>query len=64
MMRKLAVLAALAVFAATSAPASALNPQPLPPKALKYNIYKEYDAVLLNPQPLPPRYRLYYLYRR
>jgi hypothetical protein len=63
MMRKPAVLAALAAFVAAAAPASALNPQPLPPKEKAIYLNK-FGNVMLNPQPLPPRYKLYYLYRR
>jgi hypothetical protein len=33
---------------------AALNPQPLPPKAI--NPFGGGDEVSLNPQPLPPRY--------
>jgi|KBSSwiStaDraftv2_1062776.scaffolds.fasta_scaffold2256283_2 hypothetical protein len=58
MMRKLAVLAALVAFVAAAAPASALNPQPLPPKEKSIYLNK-YGNVMLNPQPLPPRYRVF-----
>ena len=64
MKRVLVALAALATLALAAGPALALNPQPLPPKVLKYNVYGKYNWVLLNPQPLPPKYKLFYLYRR
>lgn len=57
MMRILAVAASLAAFALAAAPASALNPQPLPPKSFKQQYLGKYNWVLLNPQPLPPRYK-------
>jgi opacity protein-like surface antigen len=57
MMRFLAVAASLAAFAVAAAPASALNPQPLPPKVYKEQYVSKYNWVLLNPQPLPPKYR-------
>ena len=62
MKRSLVVLSALAAFVLAAAPASALNPQPLPPKYLKYNAQQKFNSVLLNPQPLPPKYK--YIYRR
>jgi hypothetical protein len=64
MKRVVVALAALAASGLATGPALALNPQPLPPKALKYNVYGKYNWVLLNPQPLPPKYKLFYLYRR
>ena len=60
MMRLFVVAASLAAFALAAAPASALNPQPLPPRYLKYQAQPKFNAVLLNPQPLPPRYRYRY----
>jgi len=60
-MKRLAfVLASLVAFG-LAAPASALNPQPLPPKSIYLN---KYGNVMLNPQPLPPRFKYLYLYRR
>ncbi len=62
MKRSLVVLSALAAFAFSAVPASALNPQPLPPKEFKRQSLGKFNWVLLNPQPLPPRYM--YVYRR
>jgi hypothetical protein len=39
--------------------ASALNPQPLPPKDIRVLGPNRAGPVLLNPQPLPPRVRSY-----
>ena len=64
MKRTATALAALAALVLAAGPALALNPQPLPPKVLKYNVYGKHSWVLLNPQPLPPKYKLLYLYRR
>lgn len=43
MFRRLALASCLAAFAAATAPAHALNPQPLPPSPCKCDAYKSYS---------------------